>query len=317
MFDDDFFGDAEEGAVVTPKKEVEQLKVNIEVISLEDVKKYAKTKFNSNNHWKNDTKPDDYHKRSELAQTCHWIDKFKTSYVAINFPPAEFSWLKDAAATSIATGSYPSMYKGDLKDYLKRFGDPLGIFTQGKQYFVRSEDVSLKYGMYGVGPYSDLTKIIMSVVTCERGHEAIRTEGSNLSTSLKLYLCPWVDIKLGKEFRIFVYNNKITAISQQHLYDINEYLAKLPKEEQTKIVTNWAKLINSYFENTIKRNITHLTEYTIDLALLENDEPFFIEINCFGKEYAAGSSLFHWEVDEKILYDLDNKGIIHFRYVLE
>jgi len=42
--------------------------------------------------------------------------------------------------------------------------------------------------------------------------------------------------------------------------------------------------------------------------------PYFIEQNVFGKEYAAGSSLFHWIIDEEILYQ---KGtpVVYFRYV--
>ena len=58
-----------------------------------------------------------------------------------------------------------------------------------------------------------------------------------------------------------------------------------------------------------------VSEYTIDIAIIEN-KPYFIEINCFGKEYAAGSSLFHWLIDEDILYGKKSDKI-YFRYAIE
>ena len=55
----------------------------------------------------------------------------------------------------------------------------------------------------------------------------------------------------------------------------------------------------------------------MDIAILEGDIPYFIEINCFGKEYAAGSSLFHWLIDEEKLYNTKNENKVYFRYTYE
>lgn len=54
--------------------------------------------------------------------------------------------------------------------------------------------------------------------------------------------------------------------------------------------------------------------YTYDFAILSNNKPYLIEFNCFGKEYAAGSALFHWLIDEDKLYNSDGK--IYFRYTV-
>ncbi len=56
--------------------------------------------------------------------------------------------------------------------------------------------------------------------------------------------------------------------------------------------------------------------YTYDFAFEDNNvtKPYFIEPNSFGKEYAAGSELFHWEIDEEILYGKKEK--IYFRYTV-
>jgi hypothetical protein len=39
-------------------------------------------------------------------------------------------------------------------------------------------------------------------------------------------------------------------------------------------------------------------------------------MNCFGKEYAAGSALFHWLLDEDILYGKSGSELIEFRYTV-
>ena len=51
----------------------------------------------------------------------------------------------------------------------------------------------------------------------------------------------------------------------------------------------------------------------MDLSILDDGRLFFIEPNCFGKEYAAGSALFHWIKDEEQLYGRTDR--VHFRWV--
>ena len=60
----------------------------------------------------------------------------------------------------------------------------------------------------------------------------------------------------------------------------------------------------------VSKNKT-VDSYVMDIAII-GDKPYFIEINVFGKEYASGSSLFHWLKDESKLYGEENT--IYFRY---
>ena len=125
---------------------------------------------------------------------------------------------------------------------------------------------------------------------------------------------PWVSIPVDKEYRVFVYNNKITAISQQHLYDVY-------KDTIEEHYENHITIINSYFELFIKHHIQHISSYCIDIAVLEGDRPYFIEINPFGKEYSSGSSLFGWVEDWDILIgnitpESDEEPDIYFRYTI-
>jgi hypothetical protein len=72
--------------------------------------------------------------------------------------------------------------------------------------------------------------------------------------------------------------------------------------------------IVDYFETDIKSKILQ-ESYTYDFALVgEGQMPYFIEVNSFSKEYAAGSVLFHWLLDEDILYS--HGDIVHFRYTV-
>ena len=40
------------------------------------------------------------------------------------------------------------------------------------------------------------------------------------TTNLDIYLMEWIDILPEYEFRVFIFQNKITAISQQNLYSL-------------------------------------------------------------------------------------------------
>ena len=104
-------------------------------------------------------------------------------------------------------------------------------------------------------------------------------------------------------------NNKITAISQQDLYNV------YPKLDNTEFIISKLQLIVDYFNENIERNFHHVSSYSFDFAILNNKTPYFIEMNSFGKEYAAGSALYHWLLDEDILYGKSNNDI-YFRYTI-
>ena len=79
------------------------------------------------------------------------------------------------------------------------------------------------------------------------------------------------------------------------------------------IIHKWINIIKSYYETNVKQKITHIDSYVMDFAILDDDTPYFIELNSFGKEYASGSALFGWLQDYNILYGLSG-DVIEFRY---
>lgn len=275
---------------------------NIKVvkISLDNVLEKDKERYNSNNHG---DIPQNY---NEILSQTHF-SKFKhlKQYKEVDLPIK--SWMYEANKISWVTGEFPKSFSEELDDYCKEY-KKLNI-NFDKPYFIRTESVSLKYGCYGNILYDNIEMLLKSIISCPRNHCPLYNLNKNI---LKIYLIEPVNIIKDLEFRIFVYQNKITSISQQFIYtkntllyiDVNNIIAE-------KIVHG----IQEFVYNHIVPNITHISNYTIDLAILNNNEIYFIELNSFGKEYAAGSALFHWIIDEDILYN-QTSNEIEFRYVI-
>ena len=98
-------------------------------------------------------------------------------------------------------------------------------------WFIRTDRTSLKYGKYGAGPYTDIENIIISMVSSSDGHIPFKEDDETCN----IYFLRWLEVDRDKEFRVFVYNNKITAISAQHLYSVNDWLNSLSDEAQGRM----------------------------------------------------------------------------------
>lgn len=267
-------------------------------IELIDIKLHGDQKYNSNNH--GSVRPDDYLYVLSQSYTDKWIDLFKPEYKKITIDnPNYIHLLKLANKVNKITGNIPHVFMEDMEPLFNEFENHF----DGTNYFVKVNNVSLKYGCHGVGPYNNIKNIIESSVSCIEGHTPIYSDVKKLD----IYLLPWVNIEPVNEFRVFVCSNKITAISQQNLY------LKLYDEEDILKIPEKLNIIVDYFNKEIKPKITWLSSYCYDFAIVD-DKPYFIELGCFGKEYAAGSALFHWLLDEDILYGKSGENIIEFRY---
>ena len=125
-----------------------------------------------------------------------------------------------------------------------------------------------------------------------------------------LFLLPFLtNLDPSREFRVFVKNREITAVSIQNLYRRNEWIESMEDSERIELV----RRIVEFFDTNIKHRLD-LIDYTFDLALLTDDTFYFIEPNPFGTKYSAGSSLFGWVQDHDILHDSSS---IEFRYPVD
>lgn len=303
------------------------IKHNFEIkpINLDEIIQYDKEKFNSNNHWANNKRPDDYDEILSNSHTSKWIGLFKPEYITFIIDnPKYIQWIIKASHICSITGKFSNLFADELEqfDLETSQSEYFKSIFNGTGYFVRVGNVSLKYGVNGVGPYYNLKTIIESVVSSIRGHSPVLEN----TTKLNIYLIPWIEINPVNEFRVFVFENNITAISQQDLYS-KLYHKNYPDDlDINKIILQKLNIIVQYFYDEIISKITWTKSYTYDFAIC-NDKPYFIEMNSFGKEYAAGSALFHWLLDEKILYNrFDNEDsindpndhihLIEFRYTV-
>jgi hypothetical protein len=275
-------------------------KVIIEEIDLEDILINGKEKYNSNNHNK-DITDEEYQNKLNKTYLPYWIDIFKDNYIVLNIDIPK--WFYDAHSIGIQTGKFSKIYEDELEEYILKYKHFDEILRKG--YFIRTNKVSLKFGYHGCGPYYNMKQIIESILSGRKGHTCLDED----LKSLKIYLIDWVDINKDLEFRVFVYKNNITCISQQNIYTSNNILNNIDKENRNIIISKWIETIYKYFNDKIKPNILHIDSYSIDLAII-NDNIYFIELNSFGKEMAAGSAAFHWLIDEK-------KYTIHLKYILD
>lgn len=264
---------------------------------------------NTNNHWINNIRPENYDEIIANGHTNKWINQFRSYKKIIINTKQDLYWMKHAYEIGSKTKRFPHSFDDELEDMVNRYKHLDQIFD-GTEYFIRTENVSLKEGIHGIGPYTDFKSIIQSIVTCRLGHSPLYED----TTEIILYLCEFKkNLNKNKEFRVFIHNNKITAISQQSLYDSNDILESLNDNEKDVIIHKWINIINSYYETNVKQKITHIDSYVMDFAILDDDTPYFIELNSFGKEYASGSALFGWLQDYNILYGLSG-DVIEFRY---
>lgn len=275
----------------------------IKSFSLTDVKENDKILFNTNNHYKMDKRsmPEDYGVKCSQTNTSNWIDRFhKDNYKILEIEEKDLVWIKKAFNTYQLTERWPSLFDDDFEDTVKKYEK---LVPEGN-WFIRTDEVSLKYGCYGAGPYSSFDKILKSMITTIPGHQPFTGE------KCVIYFMNWLEMSYDKEFRIFVCDNKITGISQQHLYTVNKWLSSLSEDDIKKMIVK----ILDFFEKNIKPKLEDIGSYVMDLSLLGNDEtPYFIEINPFGKDYSSGSSLFQWVIDDEQLNG--KKNTLEFRFV--
>ncbi len=278
--------------------------ITIKRIHLDDVINNPEL-YNTNNHYNDEgvEQPGDYKEVISQGMTKHWVDKFHNLYHKITLDKSDIYWMNEAANIGMITGKFSHLYDDELDHICKKYE---GQFPEG-EWFIRSDRVSLKEGMHGVGPYKDFRNVIQSAVSSGHGHRFFNED----DTECNIYIFPWKPINGDKEFRIFVHNNNITAVSVQHLYKINKYFNTLSDDEITTIIYKIIK----HFRLHIKNYMKYMGNYTMDLALVgPNDTPYFIEPNSFGKYYAAGSALYSWVHDVDSIHD---DKIVEFRYCHE
>ena len=305
--------------------------------------------YNSNNHWEKE-KPKDYDEKIKASYTKNWIHLKGVEgkdYKRYEVKPQLVKTMIAAANHFHLNGELSRVYLDFIEDEeetmkFRKDNGNLNTYAQIDQqlqqgdWFVRTDLCSLKRTQpviidrkqikNGNRIYKSARELYLSIPTADTTkHTPIKPIDyddlkGELAEKINLYLFPWKKLNPDKEFRVFVHRGRVTAISQQNLYQRNELLMSMSLEERQAQVEKWALQIIEYVHKTVVPSITHILSYSIDLAITEtetDDEIYFIELNPFGKEYSSGSALFHWIKDEQILYGQQQENAVHFRYTVE
>jgi hypothetical protein len=271
--------------------------VNVTTFSRKYVVDNHKVLFNVSNLYKDKHRPEDYVSVCQMCSTGLFIEQFhpETHYI-LELTPEDIEWMKRAQLVFAQTGRFSPIFAGDLQRSCERhkaFMDR--ILAISDKWFIRSEDFSLKESSFGIGPHNSLERILPAVLACESGHSCFRQTDKTKT----LYFMPWIEIDVLKEFRVFVFGGRVTAISQQFLGEVDPWLASKSKDELSEI----CRKICDAHQNDFREKLQYLGDrYVMDIVLIGDDEvPYFIEPNPFGAEYSSGSSLFHWITDADVL----------------
>jgi hypothetical protein len=289
-------------STVTPPLVIEKLKFNN---SLDLHAPPHVAKYNVNNLWNGNEPPPDYMEVTKNHKTSKWVHSFhpKGTIPSMEIKGLDLIWMKRASREN-HIGRFSHMYDDDLEESVAHYES---FFPPPPKngWFIRTEHVSLKEGCGGIGPYYNIRDVFKSLVTSSSRHQTIR-EDDDCCT---LWFFPFIQIDMQKEFRVFVYDNKISAVSSQRWYKKNDWLSAKSEDELYTLITD---LYMFFKENVQKKLEFNGGTYTMDIAFLSNETFYFVEPNCFGANYAAGSSCFHWINDAHILKDTST---INLRFV--
>ena len=122
----------------------------IKPISLDDVYANDRICYNTNNHWKNNIRPENYDEIIANGHTNKWINQFRTYKKIIINTKQDLYWMKQAYEIGSKTKRFPHFYDDELDDMVNRYKHLAPIFD-GTEYFIRTENVSLKEGIHGIG----------------------------------------------------------------------------------------------------------------------------------------------------------------------
>jgi len=117
----------------------------------------------------------------------------------------------------------------------------------------------------------------------------------NQDSGIKIVVREWAGISPSLEFRGFVYNGTLNAITSYNRVVCWEGVPERKEEIKNLIVTYWDS-IKHRFEGK-------LDKFIIDFAILENNEVTIVELNDFNDYEGCGAhaELFDWAVDRDIL----------------
>ncbi|KNC97902.1 uncharacterized protein SPPG_06893 [Spizellomyces punctatus DAOM BR117] len=215
------------------------------------------------------------------------------------------------------TGRIPASIAQDIdEEVTAKIRLPQRVTASSPEYFVRLDECSTKDGVGGVGPFTTAHEVVKALCTSKRVGQALKRvlRSTEQRVGTYLHLLPWKPFDETNEFRAFIAQRRLVALSQ---YKWKEDLGWAdPSRERMlqEIVADVETLVselNQRAQNADK-NMPECYVLDVHVSLVKSEdeqvwssarvEP--IELNSFGAQMAAGSALFHWIHDHQRLYGL-------------
>jgi hypothetical protein len=256
--------------------------------------------FNTKNNL-GDMSYEEYNKALDLTGCSKWIDYLHSIYHVVELDAKDCKVILKAGKSGVITQRLPLMYEDEIMEVTSKIQIPY------VKCFARMERCSLKDGCLGAGPFFSSKDIVSGLCTSFRCYKQMLKNREKE----KLFILPWNDmIQERDEFRVFVCDKRITAISQYNIHE--DYgLKHTDLFKLAKIIIDLVKYKVINIINSLPPSFT-VDVFISDIDNLSNN--MIIEVNSFGKELAAGSCLFNWTKDHAQLYG-KNSDIIEFRVV--
>lgn len=177
------------------------------------------------------------------------------------------------------------------------------LFQQEIEFFVKLSCYSSKHD-YDIQPIDNMTDLVLHLSRSKKFYSAYtKKEWVSFNFSISVILVPWVNkLKHRDEFRVFVKNKKITAITQQSWWIDHCFSNNTIIEIGNKI----KNLVNNISNKLPFRSVV------LDVIVI-GDECKLIECNSYGSFAASGGSLFCWKKDKNILEKENQSDEIVFR----
>jgi hypothetical protein len=188
--------------------------------------------------------------------------------------------------------NFKSSKDAEYKELILKINEGIKQFN-GKA-FIRLNSVSPKISEY----MTSGEQIIEVFNNSSRIHSALQ-ESKKFGIDSKIMLREFQEnLPVEYEFRCFIYNSHITAISQYNQGFIKEFQSKEYQQFIVERITTFYKSIKDRFP---------YVDCTMDIVFLNQDEIKIIEFNGFGIEQNVGGCLYNWFQDFYILYNDQGK----------
>lgn len=205
---------------------------------------------------------------------------------------------------------YQTKNESELSNYLGLYLYENQIDLNAHDYFVKlstisgkdiayDDDTCIEWDTMNTNIKKLIIRSVYELSTYLLRSDRIGLYMSDLNTKYLVFR-EWIDFDITEEFRCFVYDKKLIAISQY------EYGTELPKSMQVpeSIVSH----IKFFVDQVI--GLIPFNNVVLDVALkFSNMNVYFIEFNPFGLESDTDAGLYDWVHDNHILCPIDSNTV--------